>query len=112
MSPEHNAIRHLLMSLGATPNYTGFRYTVHALLLSLEQDERLTHVSKYLYPDIASHYHTTYMAVERDIRTLIAVMWKRNPQLMHELAGHELKQKPTVSQFLSILTVHLSTPDL
>lgn len=111
MSPEYNAIRHLLMSLGATPNYTGFRYTVHALSLSLEQDERLTHVSKYLYPDIASHYHTTYMAVERDIRTLISVIWKNNPQLMHELAGRELKRKPTTAQFLSILTVHLSASE-
>ena len=110
MSPEYNAIRHLLMRLGAMPNYTGFRYTVHALSLSLEQNERLTHVSKYLYPDIASHYHTTYMAVERDIRTLISVIWRNNPQLMHELAEHKLKQKPTVAQFLSILTVHLSTP--
>lgn len=111
MSSEFTETQKLLLRLGATPNYAGFHYTVYAVMLSLQQEERLVCVTKFLYPDVAKNYHTTWMAVERNIRTLISVVWKTNPWLLSEIAGCSLPKRPSPGQFLGILTAYLSFPE-
>ena len=102
--------RRLLFMLGGTPNYAGFRYVIYALKLLSENNEmRLQLVTKWLYPDIAKHYQTEWKTVERDIRTLIGVIWKRNPILLQYIAGYPMNHKPTVSQFFGILWEYLSS---
>ncbi len=108
MLSEYTEIQKLLLRLGATPNYAGFHYVSYAVQLSLEQEQRLLCVTKFLYPDVARHYHTSWMAVERDMRTLIVVVWKTNPHFLNELAGYTLQKKPSPGQFLAILTGYLS----
>lgn len=49
----------LLYRLGATANHTGFFHTACAVRLAMEQPERLLLVTKWLYPEVAKHYHTT-----------------------------------------------------
>ena len=71
----------LLSRLGATPNYTGFRYTVCAVQLCLEQPHRLLLVTKLVYPDIGRRYGTNWKAVERNIRTLGDIIWRENRPL-------------------------------
>lgn len=63
-------IRHLLYSLGVTANYTGFSYTVSAVELTAQDYDRLLMVTKWLYPEVASQFHTTMSCVERNIRTV------------------------------------------
>ncbi|MCE2603975.1 sporulation initiation factor Spo0A C-terminal domain-containing protein, partial [Pseudomonas aeruginosa] len=63
-------IRELLCCLGITANYTGFYYTSYAVYLAMEDMECLSLVTKYLYPEVAKHYHTTPACVERNIRTV------------------------------------------
>ena len=92
-----------LYRLGITANYIGFFYTSYAVWLCSQRPERLLLVTKWLYPDVAAHYKTNWRAVERDIRTVVAVIWRTNPQLLSELAGCDLPEKPSTSQFLSIL---------
>ena len=58
-------IDNLLYRLGATANYTGFRYISCALHLCIQQPERLLLVTKRLYPDIGKRYGTNWKAVER-----------------------------------------------
>lgn len=97
----------LLGRLGLTANYSGYFYTVYAILLVHEQPERLLLVTKWLYPDIGTQFHTTWRNVERNIRTAVALVWKRNPTLLSQLAGYPLQEKPNVAQFLAILNAHL-----
>lgn len=96
-------IQQLLRRLGITENYAGFPHTAYAIQLSISQPDRLNLITKQLYPDVARHYGTTWMAVERNIRTVASVAWTSNPLLLSELAGHELTSKPNNASFLSIL---------
>ena len=97
-------VRALLCRLGGTANYAGFAQTAYAVSLAAGQPERLLLVTKWLYPDVARHFGTTWRCVERNIRTAAAAAWERNPQLLSELAGCELARKPTNAQFLAILS--------
>ena len=97
------AVRRLLLRLGATPRYIGFDYVIHAIILSLEDSQYLLSVTKELYPDVSRKYHTTICSVERDIRTVITTIWKRNPHLLNQIAGYPLTKKPAVGEFIAIM---------
>lgn len=97
----------LLIQLGATTNYTGFFYASYAAALCTQQQERLLMVTKWLYPEVAKQYGTNWKAVERNIRTVIAIVWERNSARLEQLACHPLPEKPSAAQFLSILSAAL-----
>lgn len=94
----------MLCRLGATANYRGFSYTAYAVLLCVQQQDRLLLVTKWLYPDVAKRYGTNWKAVERNIRTVIAVVWEQNRAMLEGLARRPLLQRPCAAQFLSILS--------
>ena len=71
-------VRELMERLGITLNYKGFYYAVYAVRLAAEKPERLLLVTKWLYPEVARHYETTVNAVERDIRTVVGIIWREN----------------------------------
>lgn len=112
MPPKNNLdiseIYALLYQLGITANCTGFFHTSYAVYLAAQQPDRLLLVTKWLYPEVAKHYATTWKCVERNIRTAIRVVWATNPKLLEALARHPLPQKPKTSKFLSILAMHFS----
>ena len=94
----------LLYRLGLTANYTGFFHTSYAVYLAAQQPDRPLLITKWLYPEVARHYNTSWNCVERNIRTVTGVVWKNNRSLLESLAQHPLPKKPTASQFLAILT--------
>ena len=49
-------IHELLRSLGVTSHYIGFFQAAHAALLAAREPERLTLVTKRLYPDVAASF--------------------------------------------------------
>lgn len=99
----------LLYRLGVTANYTGFFHTSHAVYLAVQQRERLLLVTKWLYPEVARHYKTTWQCVERNIRTVSEMAWLRNRPFLEGLAQHSLPNRPTASAFLAILTACIAT---
>ena len=100
----------LLLRLGVTENYKGFRYAAYAAALCAPSQDRLLLVTKWLYPDVADHFGTSWTCVERDLRTVIAVAWDRNPALLADLAHCPLDSKPPCAQFIAIIARYLS-PD-
>lgn len=96
-------IQQLLRHLGVTENYIGFSHAAYAVQLSISRPDKLHLITKQLYPDVARHYSTNWRAVERNIRTVVSVVWASNPLLLSELAGRELTSKPNNASFLSIL---------
>lgn len=100
----------LLRRLGITENYKGFRYAAYAAALTALDQERLLLVTKCLYPDIARRFETTWPAVERDLRTVIAVAWKHDPAFLTYLAQTPLHQKLPCAQFIAILARALRSP--
>lgn len=94
----------LLYQLGITANYIGFFHTAYGVYLAVNQPERMQFVTKWLYPDIATHYNTNWKAVERNIRSVANIAWQTNPALLQAMAKHPLYQKPSNGKFIAILT--------
>lgn len=103
-NPEIKPIYDMLRRLGITSNYRGFYYAAYAVWLAVRNPEALLLVTKWLYPDVATQYHTTWSAVERGIRTVVSIAWANNPDLLCELAGCSLPGKPQPGRFLAILS--------
>ncbi len=100
----------LLYHLGVTANYTGFFQTAYALSLCTEQPERLLLVTKWLYPEVAERYETSWKAVERNIRTVSCVIWQESRPQLEGLAHRRLERRPRNAQMLAILTSILLFP--
>lgn len=105
---EIHEIYGLLRRLGVNATYRGFRPTADAVLLCTQRPESLVLVTKILYPEIAKKYGTTWMSVERNIRTLSGVVWKKEPALLAFLAGTALERRPSASEFIDILAAALT----
>jgi len=97
-------IHTLLFRLGGTLSLQGFYYAIDAVMLCIQQPDRLLMVTKQVYPTVAKQHHTKWQTVERSIRTFIAVVWKTNPTLLIELAQRPIKTKPTPKQFIAIVS--------
>ena len=99
-------IQRLLILLGIGMQYMGFKLCSQAIFLAIQEPDRLLATSKWLYPDVAKRCGVNCQCVERNIRTVIAVAWKTNPQLLSELAGYSLSCRPKATQFIAILVFY------
>lgn len=108
---EYAKIYSMLYRLGVSASYIGFFYVSHAVFLSARQPERLLLVTKWLYPDVAAHYGTNAGSVERDMRTVVSAVWRKEREELCKMAGETLRSKPTVSCFLRILVDSLVRGD-
>lgn len=104
--------RTILMCLGITPNYKGFHQMLTALEIVEANPEALTMVTKWLYPATAKRHHANWKQVERNLRTVVNMAWRTNPTLLQEIAYIPLRNKPTVSVFLSIVEATVSLGNL
>ena len=101
-------IRKVLWDLNIPPTYLGAHYLAYAELLVLEDQRRLTMVTKWLYPEIAARYHTSWQAVERNIRTVISLCWARDAGAqMERIMGCTFSSKPSPSGMIQVLAHHL-----
>ena len=97
----------MLYRLGVTANYVGFFQTAFAVHLCMNQPDRLLLVTKWVYPDVARQYKTSWKAVERNIRTVNEIVGQKSGSLLGQLAGRELREKPSNAQLLAILSYSL-----
>lgn len=102
-------IYELLYRLGLTADSVSFFHTAYAVRLVVEEPERLTLVTKLLYPSVAKRYRTTWRAVERSIRRSALVAWRANPEYLRKLARYRLYRCPTAAKFLAILSANVTT---
>ena len=106
---ETAEIYNTLLRLGITAKYRGFFYASYAISIAAKQPERLLMVTKWLYPDVAKRFDTTWICVERNIRTVADVAWKTNRPYLEEMAHIPLTKKPTSTEFLGILVSYISS---
>lgn len=107
LSTELMQARRLMSRLGITANYTGYHHAAHAVMLSAQEPERLLLVTKWIYPDVAKHYRTTWRGVERNIRTVSKLAWEKNRSELERMARHVLPTRPSAGVFLAILATHV-----
>ena len=87
-------IEQLLRTLGASPVYAGFTPAVTAL-------------PTRLYPKVAESCEIALPCVERNIRTMIAVIWEKNQFLFQIVVGYRMTARPSVGDFLASLSTFL-----
>ena len=97
-------VTQIMLDMGIPAHLKGYHYLREAILISEQDMETVTSVTKLLYPSIAKRYHTTEQKVERAIRNAIEVSWQRgNASIFEELFGYSSlngKQRPTNSEYI------------
>nr|WP_317450067.1 sporulation initiation factor Spo0A C-terminal domain-containing protein [uncultured Sellimonas sp.] len=97
----------LIHRLGINATYRGYHYLYRAVLLALSNEEYLLSITKKMYLDIASYYHTPVSNVERNLRTVITICWERgNRELLTQIASYPLVFKPSAGEFIDILVAY------
>ena len=68
-------------------------------------------ITKRLYRETAKQFHTTSIAVERAVRTVIGDCWKlEDHSLLDTLAGRHLTRSPSNSVFIDLVAGYLRYP--
>ncbi len=97
----------IIHEIGVPAHIKGYQYLREAIMMSVEDGEMLSAVTKLLYPAIAKKYHTTSSRVERAIRHAIEVAWNRgNMDTLDSMFGYTInvgKGKPTNSEFIALI---------
>ena len=101
----------LLLRLGAHAGNVAFFHTAYTVYLAMENPERLILVTKWLYPVTAKEYRTNWRAVERNIRSVIRMIWLNDPTALRGLAGNRLYSRPTPTKFIALLAGHLAAQE-
>lgn len=96
-------IQEHLRRLGVGIHLKGYRATVEAVSLAIEDEDRLQCAQEALFKPIAVKLRCDFRCVERNIRTVIDRAWRCNPTYLFHLAGYHLDAPPTVIEFLDIL---------
>ena len=94
----------LLRKLGANGTYTGFRYISYGVMLIIDNPLLLTHICKGLYVEIAIHFNTNVYCVERNIRTVKELIFKKQRYKIKRIDNTRLSN----SEFLDYLVVYIS----
>ena len=97
----------LIRRLGANSKYKGYFFTAEAVKISMGYQYKPLRITKDISPCLARKYKSTPTNVEHDIRTLVNVCWEGNRRLLDEIAGYQLEDKPTNSEFIDMLAYYL-----
>lgn len=100
-------VTQMLHEIGIPAHIKGYQYLRDAIIMSVQDAEMLSSVTKILYPTIAKRHQTTPSRVERAIRHAIEVAWSRGKMdTLNELFGYTVnggKGKPTNSEFVALI---------
>ncbi len=99
----------LIRKLGATSKYKGYYYVAEAVEMAQMIQERPVKITKDIYPILARKHKSTPSNVEHNIRTLINLCWMSHKDVLEEIAGCTMEDKPTNSEFIDILAYYLCT---
>ncbi len=97
----------MIHEIGVPAHIKGYQYLREAIMMSVNDIEMLSSITKVLYPTIAKKFDTTPSRVERAIRHAIEVAWNRGRmETLNALFGYTIstgKGKPTNSEFIALI---------
>ena len=68
-------LRQTLHDFGVGPNYRGYRPVILAITMALEDETRLSAIVKEIYIPISRLQNCNWVAVERNMRTVVRMCW-------------------------------------
>ena len=100
-------VTNVIHEVGVPAHIKGYQYLREAIIMVVSDIDMINQITKQLYPEIASKYHTTPSRVERAIRHAIEVAWGRGRQdVVENIFGYTVsaaKGKPTNSEFIAMI---------
>jgi two-component system response regulator (stage 0 sporulation protein A) len=101
-------ISEIMHQVGVPAHIKGYQYLREAIILSIEDNEMISSVTKVLYPTVAKTFKTTPSRVERAIRHAIEVAWDRGDvDVLNSYFGYTIQNqrgKPTNSEFIAMIS--------
>lgn len=100
-----DVISEILVELGMPAHILGYRYTIYAIKLAIENPNIIHAITCELYPAVAEKYGTIARRCERAIRHAIERTWDRaDIDVIEMYFGNTIsitKGKPTNSEFIA-----------
>ncbi len=100
-------ISDIMHQIGVPAHIKGYHYLRYAIILSMENPDMISSVTKVLYPSVAKRFATTASRVERAIRHAIEVAWDRGDvDVLASFFGYTIQSsrgKPTNSEFIAMI---------
>lgn len=104
-------VSQIMHQIGVPAHIRGYQYLREAIILSVNNDEMISSVTKILYPTVAKTFKTTPSRVERAIRHAIEVAWDRGDvDVLSSYFGYTIQNergKPTNSEFIAMISDNL-----
>ncbi len=101
-------VSEIMHQIGVPAHIKGYQYLREAIVLSINDREMMSSVTKVLYPTVAKMYSTTASRVERAIRHAIEVAWDRGDvDVLSSYFGYTIQSergKPTNSEFIAMIS--------
>lgn len=98
----------IMHQIGVPAHIKGYQYLREAIILSVEDPDIMSSVTKVLYPTVAKNFKTTSSRVERAIRHAIEVAWDRGDlDVLSSYFGYTIQNsrgKPTNSEFIAMIS--------
>ncbi len=100
-------VTNMIHEIGVPAHIKGYQYLREAIMMSVEDSNMISSITKILYPTIAKRFQTTPSRVERAIRHAIEVAWSRGRmETLDAMFGYTIdtgKGKPTNSEFIALI---------
>ncbi len=104
-------VSQIMHQIGVPAHIRGYQYLREAIILSVNNSEMISSVTKILYPTVAKTFKTTPSRVERAIRHAIEVAWDRGDvDILSSYFGYTIQNergKPTNSEFIAMISDNL-----
>ena len=104
-------VSQIMHQIGVPAHIRGYQYLREAIILSVNNSEMISSVTKILYPTVAKTFKTTPSRVERVIRHAIEVAWDRGDvDILSSYFGYTIQNergKPTNSEFIAMISDNL-----
>ncbi len=104
-------VSQIMHQIGVPAHIRGYQYLREAIILSVNNNEMISSVTKILYPTVAKTFKTTPSRVERAIRHAIEVAWDRGDvDILSSYFGYTIQNergKPTNSEFIAMISDNL-----
>lgn len=101
-------VSEIMHQIGVPAHIKGYQYLREAIILSINDSDMMSSVTKVLYPTVAKMYSTTASRVERAIRHAIEVAWDRGDiDVLNSYFGYTIQNtrgKPTNSEFIAMIS--------
>ena len=101
-------ISEIMHQIGVPAHIKGYQYLREAIILSINNTEMMSSVTKLLYPTVEKTLNTTASRVERELRHAMEVAWDRGDvDVLSSYFGYTIQNtrgKPTNSEFIAMIS--------